>query len=75
MTLGWSCAPLARCRRPSFRTLSAVLAAQQQSNSALTPLGKSHCRASGAGKNPCANLTCVNSPGPTFHYGAEVWDF
>jgi hypothetical protein len=60
MTLGWSCAPLAT---------------QQQSNCALTPLGKSHCRASGEGKNPCANLTCVNSAGPTFHYGAEVWDF
>jgi hypothetical protein len=28
-----------------------------------------------AGRNPCANLTCVNSAGPTFHYGAEVWDF
>jgi hypothetical protein len=37
-------------------------------------LGNSHCRASGAGKNPCANLTCVNSSSPTFHYGAEVWD-
>ena len=22
-----------------------------------------------------ANLTCVNSPSLTFHYGAEVWDF
>ena len=46
-----------------------------ESSSSPVHLGNSHCRASGAGKNPtCANLTCVNSPSPTFHYGAVVWD-
>ena len=46
-----------------------------ESSSSLAHLGNSHCRASGAGKNStwhAANLTCVNSPGPTFQYGAEV---
>jgi hypothetical protein len=37
---------------------------------------RSHTAGAGrAGRNPCANLTCVNSAGPTFDYGAEVWDF
>ena len=46
-----------------------------ESSSSLAHWSNSHCRAGGAGKNPCANLTCVNSPSLTFPYGAEVWDF